>query len=134
MINGTRLQSVPGGGHWGGGMQISARDQATVANLLINRGSHDGQQLLDPQWIDAMTTPCDIAPWYGFFTWLNHQQRLSQVASSSSYFAMGIGGQLIWHEPERQLVAVFRWTQAERPDDLLRPLVTALSAPFHSHL
>ena len=126
VVNGTRLQSVPGGGHWGGGMQISAQDQAAVANLLINRGSHHGQQLLDPDWIEAMTTPCEIAPWYGFFTWLNHQQSLSQVASSSSYFAMGIGGQLIWHEPERDLVAVFRWTQPERPDDLLHPLLSGV--------
>ena len=37
-INGQRVQSVSGGGHWGGGMWISARDLARLGYLSLRRG------------------------------------------------------------------------------------------------
>jgi len=43
--SGTRVQSVPGGTHWGGGVSISARDQARVGQLLLAGGAHAGRQI-----------------------------------------------------------------------------------------
>jgi len=42
LLDGKRMQSVPGGTHWGGGVSISARDQARVGQLLLDGGVHDG--------------------------------------------------------------------------------------------
>lgn len=109
-LNDTSMQSVPGGGHWGGGMQISAQDQLKIGRLLLNKGSHNGRQLVSTDWINAMLTPCDIAPYYGYFTWLNRGDNAVPNASADSFFCLGIGGQTIWHEPAADLVAVFRWT------------------------
>ena len=117
---GRRMQSVPGGGHWGGGMVISAHDQYLVAQLMINGGLHRGKRLISGQWLDQMCTACDIAPWYGYFTWLNTGHGISQFASARSYFAMGIGGQLIWHDPENKLVAVLRWIDMDHLETILQ--------------
>ena len=117
---GRRLQSVPGGGHWGGGMVISAHDQYRVAQLMIDGGVHQGEQLISKQWIDQMRTACEIAPWYGFFTWLNTGHGISRSASEQSYFAMGIGGQLIWHDPVNSLVAVLRWIDMDHLEPMLQ--------------
>jgi CubicO group peptidase (beta-lactamase class C family) len=38
-VDGRRVQSVPGGTHWGAGLSISARDQARLAQLVLQGGS-----------------------------------------------------------------------------------------------
>ncbi len=126
-VNGKRLQSVPGGGHWGGGMVISAHDQMLLAQLMINNGQFNGQQILPAQWIEQMRTPCDIAPWYGFFTWLNTGHVVSSAIPAESYFAMGIGGQLVWHDPTRSIVAVLRWIDSECTHDILSCIADELA-------
>ena len=118
-VKGELVQSVPGGGHWGGGMVISARDQALVAQLLLHKGLHNGVQIISQEWITQMLTPCPIAPFYGFFTWLNKNHIISKSASQKSFFALGIGGQLIWHDPEQQLIAVFRWVDGMYFEDFI---------------
>jgi CubicO group peptidase (beta-lactamase class C family) len=119
-VKGNRIQSVPGGGHWGGGMRISARDQAKIGQLMLQRGRWDDRQLLSQGWIDAMLTPCEIAPFYGFFTWLNTGRNALPAATEGSFFGLGVGGQLIWHAPELQLVAVFRWIDSNAGNELVK--------------
>ncbi len=108
-INGKSMQSVPGGGHWGGGLVIAPADQALLGQFMLQQGQWHNKQLLSSNWIKQMLTPCTIAPYYGFFTWLNTGNTISKSASPESYFAMGIGGQLVWHDPVRHAVCVFRW-------------------------
>lgn len=127
-IDGRSLQSVPGGGHWGGGMVISVDDQARVARMLLQDGRHAGRQIVSNQWIDLMKTPCQIAPHYGFFTWLNTGHCVSQSVSEHSFFAMGIGGQVIWHDPTRAVVAVLRWIDSEQLEPILVRLQSLLSS------
>ena len=124
--NGQRLQSVPGGGHWGGGMVISAHDQFLLGQLMINNGRVNGKQILSADWIEQMRSPCDIAPWYGFFTWLNTNHVVSRSVPVESYFAMGIGGQLVWHDPTRNIVAVLRWIDSECTTDILSRIATEI--------
>lgn len=108
-IAGRRMQSVPGGGHWGGGMCISARDQVRVGRMMLAAGEWQGRRVVSQQWIARMLTPCAIAPFYGYFTWLNHGHRPVPAAAPDDYFAVGVGAQVIWHSPGRRLVAAIRW-------------------------
>ena len=42
-IAGKPMLSVPGGGHWGGGIVISARDLSLMGRLVANGGAWDGK-------------------------------------------------------------------------------------------
>ena len=50
-IDGKRIHVVPGGGHWGGGMFISARDLARMGLLGLNKGEWGGKRILSEQWV-----------------------------------------------------------------------------------
>jgi CubicO group peptidase (beta-lactamase class C family) len=108
-IDGVRMQSVPGGTHWGGGVSIGARDQARIGQLLLDGGVHDGRQLLPAAWVARMQQPCAIAPFYGWLVWLNRNGTLFADASRESWFMIGAGGNYVWMEPKRQAVVVVRW-------------------------
>ncbi len=45
-VQGQRMMSVPGGSHWGGGISISAMDQALIGLMLMGNGLYKGQVLL----------------------------------------------------------------------------------------
>ncbi|WP_306152113.1 hypothetical protein [Roseovarius sp. MMSF_3281] len=44
--DGQKVQSVTGGGHWGGGLVISADDHARFGLFISQSGCWDGQQIL----------------------------------------------------------------------------------------
>ena len=60
----SRVQSVSGGGHWGGGVFISAGDQARIGLMLLHRGVWGSCRILSKAWIELMLEPC--AGEYGF--------------------------------------------------------------------
>ena len=113
-MDGQRMQSVPGGSHWGGGARISAHDQARIGQLLLDGGAHDGQQLVPADWVARMRQPTAVAPFYGWLVWLNRQGELFADASRDSYFMVGAGGHYTWIDPEHALVAVVRWLDPAR--------------------
>jgi CubicO group peptidase (beta-lactamase class C family) len=113
-IDGRRMQSVPGGSHWGGGVSIHARDQARIGLLMLRGGEWSGRRILSQEWIERMRVPCPLNPQYGYFWWLNTDRALSPSALRGSYFASGAGGNLTWIDPEHDLVAVLRWTDPAR--------------------
>lgn len=113
-VGGRRVQSVPGGSHWGAGVSISARDQARIGQLLLDRGRHGDRQLLPAAWVARMSQPCAIAPFYGWLTWLNREGGLFADASRASWFMIGAGGHYVWIDPDHEAVAVVRWLDAAR--------------------
>ena len=117
------IQSVPGGTHWGGGVSISARDQARVGQLLLDGGAHQGKQLIPREWVQRMQQPCAIAPFYGYLTWLNRDGRTFADASRSSYFMFGAGGHMTWSDPENQAVVVTRWLDGAHTAEFVRLMV-----------
>jgi len=127
-----RVQSVPGGTHWGGGVSISARDQARIARMMLAGGQHmnaAGQavRIVSEAWIRLMQTPCPIAPFYGLLTWLNDgPKQVYPAASRRSSFMIGAGGQCAWMDPERDLVVVSRWLTPEHTNEFFRRVVLAL--------
>ena len=125
-IDGRRMQSVPGGSHWGGGVSISARDQARIGQVLLDGGKHSGVQLLPAEWVSRMQQPCAIAPFYGWLTWLNRDGRLFADASRTSWFMVGAGGNYVWIDPEREMVAVVRWLDSAHANGFVKRVMQAL--------
>lgn len=127
-LDGRRVQSVPGGSHWGAGVSIGARDQALVGQLLLDGGSHGGRELIPSAWVQRMQQPCAIAPFYGWLTWLNRDGRLFADASRSSWFMIGAGGHYVWMDPEHQAVVVVRWLDPARAPGFVTRVARALRA------
>jgi CubicO group peptidase (beta-lactamase class C family) len=109
-VNGLKLQSVPGGAHWGGGIWISSFDHARVGYLLLRRGEWSGRKILSDRWIAQAMTPCPLNSVYGYMWWLNTERRLYPGASERAFAAQGAGGNVVVVEPEHDLVVVTRWT------------------------
>lgn len=110
-IDGQKMQSVSGGAHWGGGMFISSKDQARLGLLMCRNGRWGDQQLISQDWIKRCCTPCKINPSYGLLWWLNTDRTYCPAAPESSYFALGHGQNIIWIDPELDLVVVTRWIE-----------------------
>ncbi|HVE53351.1 MAG TPA: serine hydrolase [Ramlibacter sp.] len=125
-IGGERMPSVPGGSHWGGGISISARDQARIGQLLLDDGVHAGQRLLPPGWVERMRQPCAIAPFYGWLVWLNREGTLFADASRESWFMVGAGGHYVWMDPVHQAVVVVRWLDPARAPGFVTRVARAL--------
>jgi CubicO group peptidase (beta-lactamase class C family) len=125
-IDGRRMQSVPGGTHWGAGVSISARDQARIGQMLLDGGAHAGAQLVPAEWVERMQQPCAIAPFYGWLTWLNRDGRLFADASRASWFMVGAGGNYVWIDPQRELVAAVRWIDSAHANGFVKRVMQAL--------
>ena len=125
-INGRRVQSVPGGSHWGGGMSIGCLDQARIGQLLLDDGKANDHQVISAEWIERMRTPCAIAPFYGYLVWINQSRRIFPSVPATSYFGIGAGSSFTWMEPERRMVLVVRWIDAEYADEFFGRVLQAL--------
>jgi CubicO group peptidase (beta-lactamase class C family) len=125
-LDGRRVQSVPGGSHWGGGVSIGSVDQAKIGELLLNDGQVNGRQVVSRGWIERMRAPCAIAPFYGYLIWLNQGRRVFPSVPASSYFAIGAGSSFMWIEPERRLVTVVRWIDADHADEFFGRVLRAI--------
>ncbi len=125
-IDGKDMTSVPGGTHWGGGMWIDTFDHARFGLLIANEGNWNGKQLLSADWIRAMRTPIDIYAAYGFLWWLNTGGEHYPSAPETSFFALGAGSNLIWIDPELDIVGVFRWIDQEYIDEMIGKMWAAI--------
>lgn len=127
-IDGKRVQSVSGGGHWGGGLFISARDHARMG-LMVARGGRWGERtILPPGWTQAMTTPTPLNPEYGLFWWLRAEPpNRYPSAPAGSFFALGGGDHIIWVAPSHDLVAAIRWIARPAADGFIARVMAALT-------
>ncbi len=127
-VDGKQIQSVPGGSHWGGGIQISALDQSRIAMMMHTDGQWQGRRILSAQWLRQMREPCPIAPFYGYLLWLNTARRLFPSAPEDTYCAIGAGSSVAVNLPASDTVVVARWIQADAVDGLLERIIDALSS------
>lgn len=125
-IDGVRMPSVPGGSHWGGGLWIGSRDHARFGLCMLRRGEWDGQKLLSERYVDQMLSPCPVNPGYGLLWWLNTGQAPMSFAPASSYSARGAGSNVIWIDPEHDLVVVVRWIDRGHVEGFLRLIVDSV--------
>ncbi len=125
-IDGEKIESVPGGTHWGGGMLIHAEDQARLGLLMLHRGVWNGQRILPESWIAESLRPCALNKNYGLLWWLNTGHGRYKSAPEGSFFASGAGGNLTWIDPAHDLVAVMRWLDPTAIDTFTRLIIQAM--------
>jgi CubicO group peptidase (beta-lactamase class C family) len=130
LIDGAAVQSVSGGGHWGGGMFISARDMARFGYLTLRRGKWNDKQLLSEEWVRMALTPTSAQETYGFMNWfLNTNRRFIPSAPASAFAHMGNGTNMIYVDPENDLVVVVRWIERNAIDGFIQRVLASLNAP-----
>jgi hypothetical protein len=111
-LDGQKMQSVSGGGHFGGGLFINTLDHARMGLLFLRNGIWQDKQLVPADWISAMRQPTDVKPDYGYMWWLNTDQERIPSAPASAFWAAGFGGNYIYVDQENDLLIVLRWIPA----------------------
>ena len=125
-IDGKPMLSVSGGGHWGGGIAISARDLSLMGLLVAGGGAWNGKQIMPKGWTAELVKPCAVAPFYGLMWWLNTNRRQFAAASERSYLALGWGSHIVWIDPDHELVTVLRWIDRKKAPGFVERLLGAL--------
>jgi CubicO group peptidase (beta-lactamase class C family) len=129
VLDGVPVQSVSGGGHWGGGMYINAYDMARFGLLTLHKGNWDGAQLISGQWVKQALTPTTANTTYGYMNWfLNTNHKMAAKAPVSAFIHIGNGTNFIYVDPEHELVAVVRWIENKSMGDMIGKILEALPA------
>jgi CubicO group peptidase (beta-lactamase class C family) len=127
VLDGQPIQSVSGGGHWGGGMFINAYDMGRFGLLTLHRGNWNGKQLISEQWVRQALTPTTAEPTYGYMNWfLNTARKLLPSAPASAFVHIGNGTNFIYVDPEHDLVAVVRWIENGAMDGMVKRILLTL--------
>lgn len=90
----------PEGTHTAGwGLTLNAMDMVKIGDLYLNKGEHEGQQLVPEDWIEQSTRMHSM--WgersYGYLWWVIDKP-------SKAYAAIGDSGNIIYVSPEKNLV------------------------------
>lgn len=129
VLDGEVVQSVSGGGHWGGGLFINAYDMGRFGYLTLRRGKWKERQLLSDQWVRWALTPTPAQPGYGFMNWfLNTDRKMLPSAPASAFVHIGNGANMIFVDPEHDLVAVVRWIDGGAMDGFVKRLLASVNA------
>ena len=127
VLDGGAVQSVTGGGHWGGGMFINAYDMGRFGYLTLRRGKWKDRQLLSNQWVDWALTPTPAEPGYGFMNWYNNKDRkLLPSAPAGAFAHIGNGTNIVYVDPDHDIVAVVRWIERRAIDEFVKRLLAAV--------
>ena len=124
-LDGQNMQSVSGGGHFGGGMFINTLDHARMGLLFLRGGNWNGRQIVPAEWIEAMRQPTPARPDYGYMWWLNTGRERIPAAPASAFWAAGFGGNFIYVDQQNDLLIVLRWIPAL--DDVVPAVMAAIS-------
>jgi len=126
-LDGQHVQSVSGGGHWGGGMFISAEDLARFGYLTLREGRWRDRQILSRDWLELSATPGTVNRGYGYMNFfLNTDRRLMPFAPESAYRHVGAGNNIVYVDRENDLVVVVRWIRGGALNPFLEQVVASL--------
>ncbi|MBD2703048.1 serine hydrolase [Spirosoma sp. BT702] len=129
-IDGKQMPSVSGGTRWGGGLWINTRDEARFGYLFLRQGRWGNKQIVSSDWVKQATRPSPYGPDYGYLWWLNTGtsstgKKAWPDAPTTSYAAIGAGSNIIWVDPEHDLVIVWRWHDGN-PNELFKRVLAAV--------
>ena len=128
VLDGKIIQSVSGGGHFGGGLFISAMDMARFGLLTYHKGNWNGKQLIPEKWIDLSTTPTSANNGYGFMNYfLNTDKKLLPSAPEDVFVHIGNGTNMIYVDRKNELVAVVRWIENGAIDGFVSRMLSSLN-------
>ena len=125
-IDGIMMQSVSGGGHFGGGLFISTLDKARFGLLFLRKGKWKNQQLISQEWINEAVKPSAVNKSYGFMWWTNEEDHLKAL-SKKIYYAVGFGGNFILIDNENDLVIVARWLEPSKLSEFVNIIVSSVN-------
>jgi len=103
------LESPDGLEVGGSGLSATLRDYARFGLFLLNDGVIDGERILPEGWVEEASTPKIVNGEkvdYGYMLWPLHGR---------SYSAIGIFGQFVFVDPDRNLV-VAMWSAQSKPE------------------
>lgn len=124
-------------------LQTTARGWLQVGRLILGRGRLNGKQLISQEYMDAMLSPSEKNPNYGYQIWLgtthNERRTYNPEGSFKAYhsepflapdmiYLDGFGGQRVYIVPSEELVivrtgeALQDWDDAELPNAILAGL------------
>ena len=123
MIDGLRIQSVSGGGHFGGGVFINTLDHARFGLLFLRDGLWGKKRIISSKWIELITKPSPNNGSYGYMWWLNQGDRKWTGLSENIFYAAGFGGNYIVIVPDHNLVIVTRWLDSSKIGDFVQKII-----------
>ena len=127
LIDGEIIQSVSGGGHWGGGMFINARDMARFGLLIERNGKWKRKQILSNAFLQKASTPTKARPTYGFMNFfLNTEKKLYPSAPEGTIAFLGNGTNMVYIDRKNDLVIVARWIEDSKIDEFLGKVYSSL--------
>ena len=124
-VDGLMIESVSGGGHFGGGIFINTLDHARFGLLFARKGKWKNQQLISEHWVNSVNQPSAANKSYGLMWWTNEEGRLGNV-SKKIYSADGFGGNFIVVDSEHDLVIVTRWLEPNKIKELVELVVRSI--------
>jgi len=125
-INGKQIGSVSGGTRWGGGIWINSEDLARFGLFALNRGNWNGTQIMPAQWFKDAVVASAHGPDYGYLWWLNTQRKQWPSGPATSFAALGNGSNIIWIDPDHDIVLVWRWYENNAIDGLIQRIEAAV--------
>ncbi len=133
-LDGRVVQSVSGGGHWGGGLFISAWDLGRFGLLHLRRGAWGEARIYPESWYEYATRPTVHNPGYGVMNWfLNGDGKRLPSAPAEAVAHLGAGSNMVYVDPVNDLVIVARWIDRGALDGLVSRVLAALTPPAAAH-
>jgi len=127
-LDGRKVQSMTGGGHWGGGMFISARDMGRFGYLFLRNGKWKDRQIVSQKWIEMARSPGPANADYGYMNWFLNSGPKPWVPSGarSAVTFVGNGANIIYIDWENDLVIVVRWIRQTAIEGVIGHVMSAL--------
>ena len=131
LLDGQMMQSVSGGGHWGGGVWINALDHARFGYLFLRVGRWKNKQIISEEWIEMARTPTDVHQGYGYMNWFLNSDKEGKTKSipaapKTAVTFRGAGSNIIYIDWENDIVCVVRWIDRTKFNQFIKLMLTAL--------
>ena len=127
LIDGLMINSVSGGGHFGGGLFINSMDHARFGLLFLRNGMWNDKIILNPEWIELIQQPSENNESYGYMWWLNRGNRKWDGLPENIYYGSGFGGNYVIVIPDNDLVIVARWLDSSKVGELVRKVIESVN-------
>ena len=100
---------------------------ARVGQLVLNRGTWDGREVLSAEILQHLLEPAPVNPGYASLWWLNPGRESIPAAPESCVFARGGGANLIVVDAQHDLVLVSRWVDSAHWNTLYTYIAESLA-------